>query len=50
MLPLQEYAKETKRGAKSDLANNIGDKNKTKGGLIKTMLFNGAMALAKRSH
>lgn len=39
MLPLQEYAKETKRGAKSDLANNVGDKNKTKGGFDKDYAF-----------
>ncbi len=38
-LPLQEYGKETKRGGKSDLANIVGDKNKTKGGFDKDYAF-----------
>jgi hypothetical protein len=39
-LPLQEYAKETKRGGKSELVANASDKNKTQGGLDKDYAFN----------
>ncbi len=39
ILPLQEYAKETKRGGKSELTLNSNDKNKTKGGLDKDYAF-----------
>ena len=39
ILPLQEYAKETKRGGKSELTVNSNDKNKTKGGLDKDYAF-----------
>ena len=39
VLPLQEYAKETKRGGKSELATTKGDANKTKGGLDKDYAF-----------
>ncbi|MBS1936087.1 MAG: hypothetical protein JST96_18950, partial [Bacteroidetes bacterium] len=39
LLPLQEYGKETKRGGKSELATNITDKNKTKGGFDKDYAF-----------
>ncbi|HXB45712.1 MAG TPA: YfhO family protein, partial [Puia sp.] len=39
MLPLQEYANQTKRGGKSELSGNKGDMNKTKGGLDKDYAF-----------
>ncbi|MES1221248.1 MAG: hypothetical protein ABUT20_37450, partial [Bacteroidota bacterium] len=39
MLPLQEYAKETKRGGKTELTGNSTDKNKTKGGFDKDYAF-----------
>ncbi|MBS1918401.1 MAG: YfhO family protein [Bacteroidetes bacterium] len=39
MLPFQEYAKETKRGGKTALINNLSDKNKTKGGFDKDYAF-----------
>ena len=39
MLPLQEYAKETKRGGKSALEHEKSDVNKTKGGLTKDYAF-----------
>ncbi|MBS1668534.1 MAG: YfhO family protein [Bacteroidetes bacterium] len=39
MLPLQEYAKETKRGGKSELEHDKSDINKTKGGLTKDYAF-----------
>ncbi|MBS1949079.1 MAG: YfhO family protein [Bacteroidetes bacterium] len=38
-LPMQEYVKETKRGGKSELAQNLADKNQTKGGLDKDYAF-----------
>jgi Bacterial membrane protein YfhO len=39
MLPMQEYAKETKRGGKSELSVNENNKIKTKGGLDKDYAF-----------
>jgi hypothetical protein len=39
MLPMQEYAKETKRGGRSELVGNATDQNKTKGGLDKDYAF-----------
>lgn len=39
MLPLQEYAKETKRGGKSELADNHNDPDRAKGGLDKGYAF-----------
>ncbi len=39
MVPLQEYAKETMRGGKSDITTPASDKNKTKGGLNKDYAF-----------
>ena len=39
ILPLQEYAKETKRGGKSELSVNSNDVNKTSGGLDKGYAF-----------
>jgi hypothetical protein len=39
ILPMQEYAKETKRGGKSELTVNSSDKNKSKGGLDKDYAF-----------
>ncbi|HLY69243.1 MAG TPA: YfhO family protein [Puia sp.] len=39
ILPVQDYAKETKRGGKSELAVNSNDKNKTEGGLNKDYAF-----------
>jgi len=39
ILPMQEYAKETKRGGKSELTVSSSDKNKSKGGLDKDYAF-----------
>ncbi len=47
MLPLQEYAKETKRGGKSELVTNTGDLNKTKGGLDKDYAFQWSYGIAE---
>lgn len=46
-MPLQEYAKETKRGGKSDLQTASNDENKSTGGLDKDYAFNWSYGLGE---